>query len=64
MMYHLCMAKNRKPNAIQTAAKAARRAARDEYVAAMRDGVRFRAQTFTDRKREASRKACRGRAWD
>ena len=64
MRYHLYMAKNRKPNAIQDAVKAGRRAAHEQYVAAMRDGVRLRPQTFADRKREASRKACRGRAWD
>lgn len=27
----------------------------------MRDGVRLRAATFTDRRKERSRKACRGR---
>ena len=36
-------------------------AARAAYVAALRDGKRQRATTFTDRRKEASRKACRGR---
>lgn len=35
--------------------------ARAAYVAALRDGKRQRAATFTDRRKEASRKACRGR---
>lgn len=43
---------------ILTVAADARRA---ERVAAMRDGRRERAVTFTDRRKEASRKACRGR---
>lgn len=40
-------------------AKAARQAVRDAYVADMRDGRRLRAVTFTHRKHEASRLACR-----
>ena len=35
--------------------------ARAAYVAALRDGKRQRAATFTDRRKEASRRACRGR---
>ena len=38
-----------------------RHRARADYVAALRDGKRQRAVTFTDRRKEASRKACRGR---
>jgi len=41
-------------------AQAIRRAQREAYVAALREGRRERAATFTDRRREASRKACRG----
>lgn len=43
---------------ILTVAAEARRA---ERVAAMRDGRRERAATFADRRKEASRRACRGR---
>jgi hypothetical protein len=38
-----------------------RRLAWEASVAEIRDGRRQRAATFTDRKKEASRKACRGR---
>ena len=37
---------------------------RQEYVDALRDGRRQRATTFTDRKKQANRKACRGRVND
>ena len=37
---------------------------RQEYVDALRDGRRQRAATFTDRKKQADRKACRGRVTD
>lgn len=33
---------------------------RNDYVAALRDGRRERAATFVDRKKEQSRRACRG----
>lgn len=33
---------------------------RNDYVAALRDGRRERAATFIDRKKEESRRACRG----
>jgi len=39
--------------------KALKSLAREEEVAAMREGRILRAQTFTNRKRQASRKACR-----
>lgn len=41
--------------------KAARQWLRDDYVAGLREGRRQRASTFTNRKQEASRRACRGR---
>ena len=41
--------------------KQIRRLAREAYVAALRDGRKVRAATFKDRKKEAARKACRGR---
>jgi hypothetical protein len=37
---------------------------RAEYVDALRDGRRVRAHTFTDRRKEASRRACRKGRWD
>jgi hypothetical protein len=45
----------------QKASKAMRRAEREQRVAAMAEGRRERAVTFTDRKKERNRKACRGR---
>lgn len=41
-----------------------KRLAWEANVAEMRDGRRQRAATFTNRKKEASRKACRGRHTD
>ncbi|MFZ4431592.1 MAG: hypothetical protein ACOYOQ_00195 [Microthrixaceae bacterium] len=41
--------------------KAIRRAERERRLAALRDGRRQRSVTFKDRKKEAARKACRGR---
>jgi hypothetical protein len=38
-----------------------RRAAWEASVAEMREGRRQRAVTFTDRRKEAARRACRGR---
>jgi len=44
---------------------AMRRAARQERLEALREGRRERAVTFTDRKREGRRKACRDKTlWD
>ena len=43
--------------------KALRKAQRDEKVQAMREGRRQRASVFTDRRKEASRKACRKGNW-
>ena len=40
--------------------KALRRAARNAELAAFRDGRRNRAATFVNKRREASRRACRG----
>lgn len=40
---------------------AAREAERASRLAAMRDGRKIRSVTFTDRKKDANRKACRGR---
>ena len=44
-----------------TIVSVAREARREAIVADLRDGRRQRAATFTDRRKEASRKACRGR---
>jgi hypothetical protein len=55
------------PNRQDTVAEAKaamRRSAREAIVADAREGRVLRAATFTDRKREASRKACRGRHWE
>lgn len=43
---------------------AMRRVAWEGKVSAMRDGRVVRAHTYSDRRREASRKACRGKSWD
>jgi hypothetical protein len=40
---------------------AARRQAREAQLAALREGRKVRATTFSNRKKEASRRACRGR---
>lgn len=40
---------------------ATRRAERAERVEALREGRKLRATRFTDRRKEASRKACRGK---
>jgi hypothetical protein len=45
---------------IKQAVKASRIAERNARVEAMRDGRKQRAQKFVDRKKEASRQACRG----
>ena len=39
---------------------AARRQAREAQLAALREGRKVRATTFSNRKKEASRRACRG----
>ena len=41
--------------------KAIRRGTRELVLVALRDGRKVRATTFKNRKREAARKACRGR---
>lgn len=46
------------------ASKGARLAVRKAYVAALRDGRRQRAQTFTDRRKQRNRDACRGKVRD
>jgi len=55
--------KNNKKNRthIERLTHAAREQARRSAIEALREGRKVRAVTFTDRKREASRKACRGR---
>jgi hypothetical protein len=45
---------------IKEAVKATRIAERNARVAAMRDGRRQTSHKFVDRKKEASRRACRG----
>ena len=55
------MAKRQKNRTASQASAAMRRAAWEDRLADERDGRRQRAATFTDRKRESSRKACRGR---
>lgn len=54
------MAKKQKKIVINDAA-IRRRIAWEASVAEMREGRRQRAATFTDRRKEADRKACRGR---
>lgn len=54
------MAKKSKKITINDAA-IRRRIAWEANVAELRDGRRQRAATFTDRKKEQNRKACRGR---
>lgn len=57
------MSKNRKPKTRtprELNHDALSSAAGRDYVSAMREGRRNRAATFKDRKRESSRKACRG----
>jgi hypothetical protein len=56
------MKKQRNTN-LETQIKAARLAERAERVAALADGRKQRAQTFADRKRVASKKACRDRSY-
>ena len=46
-----------------TASTGMRSANRKAYVSALKDGRKERATTFTDRKRKASRKACRKGNW-
>ena len=53
------MKKNKNSN-ISKIARAARVADRDARLEAMRDGLRQTSHTFVDRKKEASRRACRG----
>lgn len=48
---------------LQEQIMAARRAERAERVAALADGRKQRAHTFADRKRVASKRACRDRAY-
>lgn len=42
---------------------AAKRVAREAYVADLRDGRKMRPATFANRKALQSKKACRGKAW-
>ena len=54
------MKKNKKDSNISTIVRATRIADREARVAAMGDGRRQTAHKFVDRKKEASRRACRG----
>ncbi len=54
------MSKNRKT---PTQFDALKKAAHDAYVADLRDGRKFRAQTFANRKAVQSKNACRKGAW-
>jgi len=56
------MAKNKRNDKAAEASRAMRAANRAAYVEALRDGRVIRPATFTDRRREANRRACRGRA--
>lgn len=53
--------KAKKETVVQETVAVMRRGNYRDKVEAMRDGRRERAATFTDRRREASRNACRGR---
>lgn len=54
------MKRKKQKTSAQVQADVMRRAAFEEKIDAMREGRRQRAQTFSNRKRDASRKACRG----
>jgi len=58
------MAKTKKNKSKRTQGQIMSELFRQQYVDALRDGRRQRAATFTDRKKQASRKACRGRVTD
>jgi len=53
--------KNEKATYVQEVRAAVRRGNYTAKVEAMREGRRERAATFTDRRREANREACRGK---
>lgn len=55
------MAKKKKATNVTEAAEAAARLRANELREAQRSGVMFKAATFSDRRREASRSACRGK---
>lgn len=55
------MAKKKKPNNITEASKAAAKVRATELREMQRSGVVVKAATFTDRRREANRSACRGK---
>jgi len=57
------MAKKQRDKNLETQIKAARLAERAERVAALADGRKQRAATFADRKRVASKQACRDRSY-
>jgi hypothetical protein len=57
------MAKKQRDKNLETQIMAARRAERAERVAALADGRKQRAHTFADRKRVASKQACRDRSY-
>lgn len=57
------MAKRQRDKNLEQQIMAARRAERAERVSALADGRKQRAATFADRKRVASKRACRDRAY-
>jgi hypothetical protein len=54
------MKKNKKNSNISMIAKAARRAAREDRLGAMADGLVQTSHTFADKRKKADREACRG----
>lgn len=57
------MAKKKKQTNIQILLAVARKVEREDYVGALREGRKLRATTFADRKKVASKKACRDRRY-
>jgi len=53
--------KTRNQSTVEVAVAVMRQGNRREYVAGLRDGRKVRATTFADRKKQADRRACRGR---
>jgi hypothetical protein len=59
------MARTKRPTAVQTHAKAMRKANWEARRDAMAEGRRERAATFADRRKVANKRACRNRhGWD
>ena len=55
--------KNHRKAKVTADTKAIRRATREAVLDALREGRKVRATTFTNRKKEQARKACRGRQY-